>query len=90
MATRCVEVALPAPLFRTFTYTVPEGVATPIPPGSRVLVPFRGLRDSVFAAVAGHADDDGLSAEVAMPGGGVNVVVRGLRTLAPTVTVARR
>jgi primosomal protein N' (replication factor Y) (superfamily II helicase) len=45
MATRCVEVALPAPLFRTFTYTVPEGIATPIPPGSRVLVPFRARRE---------------------------------------------
>jgi primosomal protein N' (replication factor Y) len=41
MATGCIEVALPVPLFRTFTYTVPEGIATPIPVGSRVLVPFR-------------------------------------------------
>jgi len=45
VATRCVEVALPVPLFRTFTYAVPEGVATPIPPGSRVLVPFRSRRE---------------------------------------------
>ncbi len=45
MATRCVEVALPVPLFRTFTYAVPEGIATPIPPGSRVLVPFRSRRE---------------------------------------------
>ena len=38
---RCVEVALPVPLFRTFTYRVPDDVAWPIAPGSRVLVPFR-------------------------------------------------
>ncbi len=45
MATRCVEVALPVPLFRTFTYTVPDGIATPIPVGTRVLVPFRARRE---------------------------------------------
>lgn len=44
-ATRCVEVALAVPLFRTFTYTVPDGIATPIPAGSRVLVPFRARRE---------------------------------------------
>ena len=38
---RCVEVALPVPLFRTFSYGVPEDVAWPIAPGTRVLVPFR-------------------------------------------------
>jgi primosomal protein N' (replication factor Y) len=38
---RCIEVALAVPLFRTFTYAVPEGVAMPIVPGTRVLVPFR-------------------------------------------------
>jgi len=45
MATACIEVALPVPLFRTFTYAVPEGIATPIPIGSRVLVPFRARQD---------------------------------------------
>lgn len=45
MATPCIEVALPVPLFRTFTYAVPEGIATPIPVGSRVLVPFRARQD---------------------------------------------
>ena len=45
MATTCVEVALAVPLFRTFTYAVPEGIATPIPVGSRVLVPFRNRRE---------------------------------------------
>ena len=45
MALRCVEVALAVPLFRTFTYAVPDGVAMPIPPGSRVVVPFRNRRE---------------------------------------------
>lgn len=45
MATRCVEVALAVPLFRTFSYSVPEGIATPIPIGTRVLVPFRARRE---------------------------------------------
>ena len=38
---RCIAVALPVPLFRTFTYSVPDGVAWPIAAGARVLVPFR-------------------------------------------------
>ena len=38
---RCIAVALPAPLFRSFTYLVPEGVAWPVSVGSRVLVSFR-------------------------------------------------
>ncbi len=45
MSTRCVDVALAVPLFRTFTYEVPDGIATPIPPGSRVIVPFRNRRE---------------------------------------------
>lgn len=53
-----------------------------------VLVPFRGVRDDVAATVSGDAGDDGLNARVVMPGGAVQVAVRGLRTLAPTVTVA--
>ena len=44
MAT-CVEVALAVPLFRTFTYSVPAGVATPIAAGTRVVVPFRNRRE---------------------------------------------
>ncbi len=44
-AVRCVEVALPAPLFRTFTYAVPDGIAMPIPVGSRVVVPFHNRRE---------------------------------------------
>jgi len=43
-ATRLIEVALPLPLFQTFTYALP-GTSVDIPaPGSRVVVPVRGSR----------------------------------------------
>ncbi len=45
MATRCVSVALAAPLFRSFTYSVPTGIAMPIPRGARVVVSFRNRRE---------------------------------------------
>lgn len=54
MVTRCVEVAIAVPLFRTFTYEVPDGIATPIAPGSRVLVPFRNRRE--LGIVIGEAE----------------------------------
>ena len=38
---RCIEVALAAPLFRSFTYRVPEGIVWPVAVGARVLVAFR-------------------------------------------------
>ncbi|MDB4879705.1 MAG: primosomal protein, partial [Gemmatimonadetes bacterium] len=40
-----VDVALPLPLFRTFTYRVPEGLTGSVSPGSRVVVPFRNRRE---------------------------------------------
>src|SRR2546423_471504 len=40
-ATRFVQVALPLPLFQTFTYAVEDGLANPIKIGSRVVVPLR-------------------------------------------------
>ncbi len=40
-----MEVALPVPLFRTFTYSVPAGIATSIAVGARVLVSFRNKRE---------------------------------------------
>jgi len=40
-ATRFVQVALPLPLFQTFTYAVEDGLANPITVGSRVVVPLR-------------------------------------------------
>ncbi len=54
MATRTIEVALAVPLFRTFSYTVPEGIATPIPLGARVRVPFRGRAE--IGICLGHAE----------------------------------
>ncbi|HEV7388786.1 MAG TPA: primosomal protein N' [Gemmatimonadaceae bacterium] len=44
-ATRFVQVALPLPLFQTFTYAVEEGLANPIAVGSRVVVPLRNDRE---------------------------------------------
>lgn len=41
---RLIEVALPLPLLRTFTYAVPERTRHPVVPGSRVVVPVRGRR----------------------------------------------
>lgn len=38
---RCIDVALPVPLFRSFTYRVPAHLAWPVEPGTRVVVPFR-------------------------------------------------
>lgn len=41
---RHVEVALPIPLFRTFTYAVPDALGERVGPGTRVVVPVRGRR----------------------------------------------
>src|SRR5436190_19388352 len=40
-----VDVALPVPLFRTFSYRVPEGLTGSVEPGARVVVPFRNRRE---------------------------------------------
>src|SRR6478609_665664 len=40
-----VDVALPVPLFRTFSYRVPEGLTGSVEPGARVVVPFRNKRE---------------------------------------------
>jgi primosomal protein N' (replication factor Y) len=42
---RFVEVALPLPLFQTFTYAVEEGLANPVVIGSRVVVPLRNGKE---------------------------------------------
>jgi primosomal protein N' (replication factor Y) (superfamily II helicase) len=44
-APRFAEVALPLPLFQTFTYAVEEGLANPVVVGSRVVVPFRNRKE---------------------------------------------
>ena len=40
-----VDVALPVPLFRTFTYRLPEGLRGSVGAGSRVVVPFRNRNE---------------------------------------------
>ncbi|HMG70586.1 MAG TPA: primosomal protein N' [Gemmatimonadaceae bacterium] len=44
-APRFIEVALPLPLFQTFTYAVEEGLANPVVVGSRVVVPLRNGKE---------------------------------------------
>jgi len=53
--TAFVEVALPLPLFTTFTYAMPEDLP---PPGTRVLVPFQ--RTERVGWVLGEGDPAGL------------------------------
>jgi primosomal protein N' (replication factor Y) (superfamily II helicase) len=40
-----IDVALPLPLYRTFSYRIPEGLTGCVEPGARVLVPFRNKRE---------------------------------------------
>ena len=49
-----VEVALPLPLFQTFTYSVDEGLANPVAVGSRVVVPLRSGKE--IGIVVGVSD----------------------------------
>ena len=51
---RFVEVALPLPLFQTFTYSVDEGLANPVVVGSRVVVPLRNGKE--IGIVVGISD----------------------------------
>ena len=44
-APRLIEVALPLPLFRTFTYAVDREFTNPVVAGSRVVVPLRGGKE---------------------------------------------
>lgn len=55
---RLVEVALPLPLFRTFTYAVPEGFRHAVGPGTRVVVPFR--QRTVIGVVVAESDGSAL------------------------------
>lgn len=54
MTARLVEVALPLPLLRTFTYAVPATTRHPLVAGSRVVVPVRGRR--VIGFCVGESD----------------------------------
>jgi primosomal protein N' (replication factor Y) len=51
---RLVEVALPIPLFKTFTYAVPDDTRHPVVAGSRVVVPVRNTREVGY--VVGESD----------------------------------
>ena len=55
---RLIEVALPLPLRRTFTYAVPEALVTRAVPGARVVVPVRGRR--VIGFCVGPSDEAAL------------------------------
>ncbi|HEX5437374.1 MAG TPA: primosomal protein N' [Gemmatimonadaceae bacterium] len=54
---RCIEVALPLPLFHTFTYAVGDASANGIAPGTRVVVPVRNRR--AIGICLGPSDGDG-------------------------------
>ncbi len=65
MSTRLVEVALPLPLLRTFTYAVPERTRHPVQTGSRVVVNVRGKR--VIGICVGESDGVSLGGKEAKP-----------------------
>jgi primosomal protein N' (replication factor Y) len=52
-AARLVDVALPAPLFRSYTYAVPAELSARVQAGSRVVVPLPGKK--VLGIVTGEA-----------------------------------
>lgn len=62
---RLVEVALPLPLLRTFTYAVPETTRHPLVAGSRVVVQVRNTR--VIGLCVGESDGASLGAVVPKP-----------------------
>lgn len=55
---RLVEVALPLPLLRNFTYAVRGPTRHPLVPGSRVVVPVRNRR--VIGICVGEATSESL------------------------------
>jgi primosomal protein N' (replication factor Y) len=63
--TRRIAVALPLPLFRTFTYAVEGEHAHPIVPGSRVVVPFRNKRE--IGVCVGDVDGEADGARALKP-----------------------
>src|SRR5215212_2926450 len=69
-----VDVSLPLPLFRTFSYRIPDGLSGSVEPGSRVLVPFRNKRE--IGIVLGDAEPrEGIKYKdvIAAPDGGPSV-----------------
>ena len=65
MTARLVDVALPLPLFRTFTYEVPDGLAHAVQAGARVVVPFRNR--TAIGIVLGESAPESLGGAVAKP-----------------------
>jgi primosomal protein N' (replication factor Y) len=61
---RLVDVALPLPLFRTFTYAAPAEPPNPLVPGARVVVPIRARR--AIGICLGPSDGDGVKAPKAI------------------------
>src|SRR5829696_4907399 len=64
LAPRYVEVALPLPIRRTFTYGLPVGFADRVKVGSRVLVPFGRQFLTGYAVALHEVKPDGLTVEV--------------------------
>ncbi|MBA3974192.1 MAG: primosomal protein N' [Candidatus Solibacter sp.] len=60
-----VDVSLPVPLDRPFTYSLPETLASRVKPGCRVIVPF-GSRTLTGVALKVHNDDPGLATRPAL------------------------
>src|SRR5215208_3933245 len=58
---RFVDVALPLPLFRNFTYAVDGEPANPLVPGARVVVPLRNKRE--IGVCVGSSDGASLKVE---------------------------
>jgi primosomal protein N' (replication factor Y) (superfamily II helicase) len=58
---RFVDVALPLPLFRNFTYAVDSEPANPLVPGARVVVPLRNKRE--IGVCVGVSDGASLKVE---------------------------
>ncbi len=65
MTARLVDVALPLPLFRAFTYAVPDGLRHAVMPGSRVVVPFRNR--TAMGIVLGESTGESLGDAEAKP-----------------------
>ena len=57
---RLIDVALPVPLFRTFSYTVDQAFEHPIVPGSRVVVPWRNRHEVGIVVATDVAPVDGV------------------------------
>ena len=60
---RLVSIALPVPLFRTFTYEVPDALSARAVPGARVVVPLRNGREVGIVTAVDATLPDGVAAK---------------------------